>query len=72
MGTDGIDGPTGAAGAIVDGRTVSRGVQLGLDVDRYLAENDSGTYLEATGDLLVTGPTGTNVGDVWIVMRDFE
>lgn len=72
MGTDGIDGPTGAAGAIVDGRTVSRGIQLGLDVDRYLAENDSGTYLEATGDLLVTGPTGTNVGDVWIVMRDFE
>jgi len=70
MGTDGIDGPTGAAGAIVDGRTVSRGAQLGMDVDRYLAENDSGTFLEATGDLLVTGPTGTNVGDVWIVMRD--
>ena len=70
MGTDGIDGPTGAAGAIVDGRTVSRGVQLGLDVNRYLAENDSGTFLEATGDLLVTGPTGTNVGDVWVVMKD--
>jgi hydroxypyruvate reductase len=69
LGTDGIDGPTEAAGAIVDGRTISRGVQMGLDVDRYLADNDSGTYLQATGDLLVTGPTGTNVGDVWIVWR---
>jgi glycerate-2-kinase len=69
MGTDGIDGPTDAAGAIVDGRTVSRGTRQGLDLERYLAENDSGTYREATGDLLVTGPTGTNVGDVWVVWR---
>jgi glycerate-2-kinase len=69
MGTDGIDGPTEAAGAIVDGDTIARGKKLGLDVDLYLADNDSGTYLQATGDLLITGPTGTNVGDVWIVWR---
>lgn len=69
MGTDGIDGPTEAAGAIVDGDTIARGKKLGLDVDLYLADNDSGTYLQATGDLLITGPTGTNVGDVWIVMN---
>ena len=72
LGTDGIDGPTEAAGAIVDGNTIARGAQLGLDVDSYLAENDSGTFLAATGDLLITGPTGTNVGDVWLVVRDLD
>ena len=70
LGTDGVDGPTKAAGAIVDGDTISRGVQRGFDVDRFLTNNDSGTYLQATGDLLVTGPTGTNVGDIWLVLRD--
>ena len=70
LGTDGIDGPTEAAGAIVDGGTISRGVGLGLDADLFLADNDSGTYLQASGDVLVSGPTGTNVGDVWVVMRD--
>ena len=69
LGTDGIDGPTEAAGALVDGETISRGITQGLDVDLFLADNDSGTYLEAIGDLLVTGPTGTNVGDVWVVWR---
>ena len=70
LGTDGIDGPTEAAGAIVDGQTIARGTKLGLDPGRYLTDNDSGTYLAATGDLLITGPTGTNVGDLWIVARD--
>jgi glycerate-2-kinase len=56
----------------VDGNTIARGAQLGLDVDSYLAENDSGTFLAATGDLLITGPTGTNVGDVWLVVRDLD
>ncbi|MDH3260177.1 MAG: DUF4147 domain-containing protein [Acidimicrobiia bacterium] len=70
LGTDGIDGPTEAAGAIVDGGTISRGLETGLDAERFLANNDSGTYLQATRDLLVTGPTGTNVGDVWVVMKD--
>jgi hydroxypyruvate reductase len=72
LGTDGIDGPTEAAGAIVDGNTISRGSKLGLDAHRALAANDSGTYLEATGELLITGPTGTNVGDVWVVVRDLD
>ena len=70
LGTDGIDGPTDAAGAIVDGATVARGAALGLDALGSLAGNDSNNYLAATGDLLMTGPTGTNVGDVWIVVRD--
>ena len=69
LGTDGIDGPTDAAGAIVDGATVARGAALGLDALGSLAGNDSNNYLAATGDLLMTGPTGTNVGDVWIVVR---
>jgi glycerate-2-kinase len=70
LGTDGVDGPTEAAGAMVDGNTLARGTKLGLDAQRSLADNDSGTYLAATGDLLITGPTGTNVGDLWIVIRD--
>jgi hydroxypyruvate reductase len=69
LGTDGVDGPTAAAGAIVDGNTIPRGTEVGLDAQRSLADNDSATYLAATGDLLITGPTGTNVGDVWIVWR---
>jgi glycerate 2-kinase len=67
--TDGVDGPTEAAGAIVDGATVARGRVLGLDVDNHLQRNDSNPFLRATGDLLVTGPTGTNVGDIWMVLE---
>jgi glycerate-2-kinase len=66
-GTDGIDGPTEAAGAIVDGTTTHRGAALGLDAHAYLARNDANTYLGAVGDLIVTGPTGTNVADLWLV-----
>jgi hydroxypyruvate reductase len=69
MGTDGIDGPTPSAGAIADGGTVARGRTAGLDPGRALTKNDSGTFLEAAGDLLITGPTGTNVGDVMVVYR---
>ena len=68
--TDGIDGPTGAAGAIVDGETVGRGRALGLDIRDYLMRNDSNRFLRETGDLLITGPTGTNVGDIWLVLRE--
>ena len=67
FGTDGVDGPTDAAGAIVDGATVARGRDAGLDPLRCLARNDSHRFLRASGDLLVTGPTGTNVGDLWLV-----
>ncbi|MBW2608959.1 MAG: glycerate kinase [Deltaproteobacteria bacterium] len=67
-GTDGNDGPTDAAGGIVDPLTVKRGRDRGLDVSEYLAENDSYHFLEKTGDLLMTGPTNTNVMDVRIVL----
>ena len=63
-GTDGTDGSTEAAGGIVDGGTVRRGKTQGLDVRDYLSRNDSYHFLKATDDLLVTGPTFTNVMDL--------
>jgi glycerate 2-kinase len=63
-GTDGTDGPTDAAGAICDGETMGRGPD-GLE---YLARNDSYHFFERLGDLIKTGPTGTNVMDVRIVL----
>lgn len=68
-GTDGRDGNSDDAGAIVDGGTVQRGHDAGLDAARCLAEADSGSFLEAAGDLLHTGPTGTNVGDLVMGLR---
>lgn len=67
-GTDGTDGPTDAAGAIVDGHTLKRAKALGIDSQKYLQENNSYPFLKETGDLLITGPTGTNVMDVQIVV----
>jgi glycerate 2-kinase len=67
-GTDGTDGPTDAAGAIADGATVSRAAARGLDAARSLAENDSYRFFEPLGDLLKTGPTGTNVMDVRLLL----
>ncbi len=67
-GTDGNDGPTSAAGAVVDADTVSRGTDKGLKASDYLADNDSFHYFENTGDLLITGPTNTNVMDVRILL----
>ena len=69
IGTDGVDGPTDNAGAIVDGTTIERGVVLGLDAATHLATHDSATFLEAVGDVLVTGPTGTNVGDLAVAIK---
>lgn len=65
-GTDGIDGASEAAGAIVDGGTISRGWQAGWSPDAALRTADSAPYLEATGDRVVTGPSGTNVMDILI------
>lgn len=65
-GTDGTDGPTEDAGAIVDERTVERAELAGVDVELAWRRCDSGTALEASGDLIHTGPTGTNVGDILI------
>jgi hydroxypyruvate reductase len=71
-GTDGTDGPTDAAGAIADGRTVARAREQGLDAGQYLANNDSYHFFEPLGGLLKTGPTGTNVMDVRLVLVDGE
>jgi glycerate 2-kinase len=68
-GTDGIDGVTQDAGAIVDGGTVERGADAGFDWKRSLDGADSGRFLEASGDLLHTGPTQTNVGDLVLGLK---
>jgi hydroxypyruvate reductase len=68
-GTDGTDGPTEDAGAIVDAGTVERAELAGVDVERAWRQFDSGTALEAAEDLVHTGPTGTNVGDILIGIK---
>jgi len=68
-GTDGIDGPTDAAGAFVDGGTVDRALGLGLDPAASLADNDSHGFFDRLGDLLRCGPTGTNVMDIKLAVR---
>ena len=68
IGTDGIDGPTRAAGAVADGSTVERGLRKGLDADTYLRENNSHEFFKKLKDLIVTGPTGTNVNDILIAI----
>jgi hydroxypyruvate reductase len=67
--TDGVDGPTDAAGGMGDAATVARGRATGLDAAASLAANDALPYLAASGDLLRCGPTGTNVGDVMVAYR---
>jgi glycerate 2-kinase len=68
-GTDGTDGPTTDAGAIVDGETCARLAVAEIDAEEALRAADSGTALAASGDLIDTGPTGTNVGDLVIGLR---
>jgi glycerate 2-kinase len=67
-GTDGIDGPTDAAGAFVDGTTLRRAKERGLDVDAALHTNDSYTFFLQLGDLFRCGPTATNVMDIKIAL----
>jgi glycerate 2-kinase len=67
-GTDGIDGPTDAAGAFADGSTIERANAAGLDASKYLANNDSYHFFERLGDLIKTGPTGTNVADIRLIL----
>ena len=69
IGTDGTDGATDDAGALIDGDTVSRGELEGLDVDEYIKNFNSAEFLHASGDVINTGPTGTNVMDVVIVYK---
>ena len=69
VGSDGIDGPTDAAGALVDTTTPARAVERGLHrPEHYLAANDSHTFFEALDDLIRTGPTDTNVGDLQVAL----
>jgi len=68
LSTDGIDGPTDAAGAIVDGKTLTRAAILDLTPEKYLAENDSYHFFSKLGDLIFTGPTGTNVNDISLIV----
>jgi len=67
-GTDGTDGPTDAAGAIVDNTTIARAIQMGLDPQACLNNNDSYHFFEKLEDLLITGPTNTNVMDLRIML----
>jgi glycerate-2-kinase len=68
LSTDGIDGPTDATGALVDGETLRRALDLGLSPKRFLAENNSYSFFSRLGDLLFTGLTGTNVNDVSVIV----
>jgi hydroxypyruvate reductase len=68
-GTDGIDGNSIAAGAIADETTIQRARNLNLDADQYLARSDSYTFFEQLNDLITTGPTGTNVRDLRILIK---
>ena len=68
LGSDGTDGPTDAAGGIVDGSTVGQLEQLGVDVDQVLKNNDSYHALKLVDGLIMTGATGTNVNDVAVLL----
>lgn len=68
IGTDGSDGPTDAAGALVTPTSAERALKRGLDVDSYLQHNDAYHLFQALGDLILTGPTGTNVMDLHIAL----
>jgi glycerate 2-kinase len=68
LSTDGIDGPTDAAGALVDGETLQHSRNLGLDARRFIKNNDSYSFFSRIGGLVFTGPTGTNVNDVTILI----
>ncbi len=67
-GTDGSDGPTDAAGAMADGSTLARAEKKGLSAQNSLAQNDSYNFFQPLNDLLITGPTGTNVMDVHLIL----
>lgn len=68
LSTDGVDGPTDAAGAVVDGKTIIRAAEIDLSPAEFLANNDSYNFFTRLDDLIFTGPTGTNVNDVSIIL----
>jgi len=68
LSTDGVDGPTDAAGALADGKTLARATKMGLIPEEFLAKNDSYQFFSKLGDLIFTGPTGTNVNDISVIV----
>jgi len=68
LSTDGVDGPTDAAGAIADGETLKRAAEMKLNPEQFLANNDSYNFFSKLGDLIFTGPTGTNVNDISLII----
>lgn len=68
IGTDGVDGPTDVAGAVVDGRTISRAETEGVNAQQSLADNNSYRFFSKLGDSILTGPTGTNVNDIAVIV----
>ena len=68
IGTDGIDGPTDAAGAIIDFTTMERAATAGLRIEQALESNGAYDFFQPLGDLIVWGPTGTNVGDLHVML----
>ena len=68
VGSDGTDGPTDAAGGITDGATADALAALGISIDKTLADNDAYHALKACGGLIITGPTGTNVNDITVLL----
>lgn len=68
IGTDGIDGPTDAAGAIVDSTTIQRAQAAGLTLETFLDDNNTYAFFERLNDLIQTGPTSTNVGDLQVIL----
>lgn len=70
LASDGVDGPTPAAGAVADCTTLARAAALGLSATTHLHTHNSHPFFAALGDLILTGPTGTNVNDLWLAWRD--
>ena len=68
VGTDGVDGPTDAAGAVADGGSLSRAIEMKLSPTEHLLENDSYGFFSRMNDLIFTGPTGTNVNDLFVAV----
>ncbi len=68
LSTDGVDGPTDAAGAVADGKTIAKAEAAGLKAEEFLANNNSYNFFSKLGDLIFTGPTGTNVNDISIII----
>jgi hydroxypyruvate reductase len=71
-GTDGIDGNSPAAGAIIDNTTIARAKAIGLDPEDFLKRSDAYSFFVALGDVVATGPTGTNVRDLRILLGGRE